>query len=152
MPAGQVPVHAVTTKSKQRGTQTETMVVRYLRQWWPEAERRVQHGSADQGDVINIPRTCLEIKGDRENRLPKWKGQTLAELRNSGEDFCALVVRVERRPVDQWECWMPLWQLGIPVFGEDAWCSMPLVTGVEVLRHLQAVAPPYFQPSSGTTE
>lgn len=138
-------------KGKARGTATETMVVKYLRTWWPLAERRVQHGDHDMGDVINVPRTCLEIKGAKDIRLPVWKEQTLAELQNSGEDFCALVIRVERKPVEQWDCLMPLWQLGIPVLGEDAWVRMPLVTGVEVLRHLQAVEPTYFHASSAIT-
>jgi hypothetical protein len=130
----------MTTKSKQRGTETETMVVKHLRPWWPEAERRILAGVNDKGDVINVPLFCLEIKGDRSNRLSAWKEETLREMGNAGTPYCALIVRVERKPVGQWQFWMPLEQLGIPVYGEDAWACMSLDAGMQVMEILQSRA------------
>ena len=124
------------TKSKQRGTETERMAVALLQETWPEVERRAMRGRLDPGDVINVPFTCLEIKGDRSNRLPKWKEETLAEQGNTRSPLCRLIVRVERKNVRDWDLWMPLEQLGIPLVGEDAWVRMPFGTGIEVLKHL----------------
>jgi hypothetical protein len=123
----------VSTASKRRGTDTENKVVKHLQAYWPAVERRVQHGALDQGDIINVPRFCVEVKGDRSNRLVAWRKETMAELVNSGADFCALVVRVERKAVDQWDLWMPLAQLGIPLYGEDAWVRMSVEVGCRAM-------------------
>lgn len=122
--------------SKQRGTETERMVVRYLQNTWPTVERRAMQGRFDMGDVINVPHTCLEIKGDRTMRIAAWKAETTTEAVNARAKFMGLIVRKERRAVHAWDIWMPLDQLGIPLYGEDAWVRMPLATGVEVLKHL----------------
>lgn len=138
--------------SKQRGTETERMVVNYLQLTWPDVERRAMQGRYDMGDVINVPYTCLEIKGDRTNRIDTWKAETVTEAVNAKADFMGLIVRVERKPVKNWDIWMPLDQLGIPLYGEDAWVRMPLATGVEVLKHLIGMHRASLSPpSSGHT-
>jgi len=141
----------VTTKSKQRGTQTETMAVKALRAFgWEEAERRALAGKLDKGDVVNVPLFCLEIKGDRSMRLAAWKAETLQEQENAGEPYCALIVRVERKPVEQWDFYMPLEQLGMPIYGEDAWARMPFHVGMEVMEALQT-RHTHWSRSSGST-
>lgn len=136
--------------SKQRGTETERMVVNYLQLTWPTVERRAMQGRFDMGDVINVPHACLEIKGDRTNRLDTWKAETVTEAVNAKAKLMGLVVRVDRKPVKNWDIWMPLDQLGIPLYGEDAWVRMPLATGVEVLKHLiSAIDSPQSWPTTG---
>jgi hypothetical protein len=112
--------------------------VRYLQQWWPTAERRALAGTLDKGDVINVPLFCIEVKGDRSNAIPKWKQETLTERVNAGEPYCALVVRIDHKAVDQWDLWMPIGQLGMPELGEDSWVRMPFATGAKVISLLIA--------------
>lgn len=99
------------SKSKQRGTATETMVVRYLQSMgFSNAERRALRGVADCGDVTGIEGVVIEVKGDRSNRLPAWKAETIKEAENAGDGMYLLVVRVERKPVERWEVHVP-WDL-----------------------------------------
>lgn len=137
--------------SKQRGTETERMVVKHLQAFgWEDAERRALAGVQDKGDVINVPLFCLEVKGDRANRLPKWKAETRVEQGNARQPYCALIVRVERKPVGQWQFWIPIEYLGIPLYGEDAWVCMSLDLGMEVMENLQARAIPSLRSSATT--
>jgi hypothetical protein len=135
----------VTTKSKERGTKTETMTVRYLQKTWPAAERRAMRGNADPGDVVNVPFTTIEVKGDRSNRLAKWQAETLKERDNNGDPLCLLVVRVAYRPVEAWDAWMPLRQLG---FDMEGWLCVSLAVAVEILKYLLSGL---SSPSSATT-
>jgi hypothetical protein len=132
----------VTNKSKERGTETERLVVNYLKQWWPMAERRALAGELDKGDIINVPMTVVEVKGDRQqvpSNLAKWREETVAEMLNDQHaQFCMLVVRLEGRGVERWDAWMPFRQLGIPLYGEDEWARMNLSVAVPVLQHLHS--------------
>lgn len=99
------------SKSKDRGTETERMVVRYLAEnGFPKAERRALAGEFDKGDVVGIDGVCIEVKGDRSNRISKWKNEAMTEARNAGVGMFLLVVRVERKPVERWEVHVP-WNL-----------------------------------------
>ena len=49
--------------SKAKGTKAETDFIRWLiKTGWPQAERRVLHGNADRGDVINLTDLVCSIK------------------------------------------------------------------------------------------
>lgn len=86
-------------------------MVRYLiEQGWPNVERRAKRGKFDPGDITGIPGVCVEVKGDRSNRLPKWKAETLDEKDNVKASFCFLVVRKEYKPVEEWDWYVP-WNL-----------------------------------------
>jgi hypothetical protein len=53
------------SKSKQKGTMAETAVVQYLKQFWPNVERRALQGSKDTGDIAGIPNVVIEIKNHK---------------------------------------------------------------------------------------
>ncbi len=126
----------MSTKSKARGTETERMAVKFLKETWPAVERRAMRGRFDPGDVINVPFTTVEIKGDRSNRLEKWKEETLREQRNNGDPLCLLIVRRDYQPVDKWDAWMPALQLSDWIPG-GIWTRMDLADAIRVLHLLQ---------------
>jgi hypothetical protein len=128
------------TASKRRGTQTETMVVRYLLEnGFPRAERRALKGADDQGDVTGIEGVCIEIKADRSNRISAWKAETAKEAGAAKAGMYLLVVRVDHKPVERWEAHVPFNLLGVEsvVFGELEdwqWVRMDLRLAVDLLR------------------
>lgn len=130
----------MSTKSKARGTQTETRVVRYLLEnGFSRAERRALKGAEDQGDVTGIEGVCIEIKGDRSNKVSAWRAETVKEAQNAKAGMYLLVVRVDYKPVERWEAHVPWNLLGaeIPVFGglEDwQWVRMDLRLAVDLLK------------------
>jgi hypothetical protein len=95
-------------RAKARGRETENMVVGYLNDHgYPHAERRRLKGSADQGDITGIPGVVIEVKGDRSNRIREWKAETKVEAANAGAAFSVLVVRVQHKPVEDWDWYIP---------------------------------------------
>lgn len=131
------------SKSKDRGTETERMVVRYLNEnGFPKAERRALAGANDKGDVTGIEGVCIEVKGDRSNKVSAWKKETVTEARNAGVGMYLLVVRIDRKPVERWEAHIP-WnfcgdeQVGFSMPPEDyQWVRMDLRLAVEFLRQV----------------
>ena len=86
-------------KSGQRGTATETAVVRYLNaNGFEHAERRRLRGRYDTGDVVGIPSVVIEIKGGNAARnasdglIESWLDETETERRNANADIGVLVV------------------------------------------------------------
>lgn len=128
------------SKAKERGTGTERMVVRYLQEnGFPKAERRALAGVADKGDVVGIEGVCIEVKGDRSNRISAWKEETVTEAVNASAGMFLLVVRVERKPVERWEAHIPWNLLDAPVMDlrplEDwQWVRMDLRLAANLLR------------------
>lgn len=105
------------SKAKQKGTAAETAVVRYLQgvgggRCFPHAERRALSGKDDKGDVAGIPGVVIEVKAARRLALAEWKRETLTEMANADAAFGLLVVKRERKPVPQWDAYMPVNQLG----------------------------------------
>lgn len=100
-------------KSKAKGTAAETAVVKYLRDIWglPLVERRALGGEKDRGDIAGIPGVVLEVKDAEDKRLSRWRDETLAEVNNDGADLGALVVKVFRKNVADWDCWVPFWMI-----------------------------------------
>lgn len=96
-------------RGKARGRETENMVVKYLRELgFTNTERRARKGAKDEGDITGIPGIVIEVKGERANRLPEWKRETLEEIRNAAVEFGFLVVRRERTPVGEWDTYVPM--------------------------------------------
>ena len=129
------------SKSKQRGTDTETKVVRYLiSEGFHRAERRALKGKLDEGDVTGIEGVCIEVKGDRSNKLSAWKAETVEEAKNAGAGMYLLVVRVDYKPVERWEVHVPWNLLDIPFMRmggelEDyQWVRMDLQLAVRWLK------------------
>ena len=131
----------MSTKSKTRGTETERMVVCYLQEnGFPRAERRALAGAYDKGDVTGIEGACIEVKGDRSNKISAWKAETIAEAANAKARMYLLVVRIDYKPVERWEAHIP-WnlldssamELGGPL--EDwQWVRMDLRLAVSLLK------------------
>jgi Holliday junction resolvase len=129
------------SKSKQRGTETERMVVNYLLEnGFSRAERRALAGVADKGDVTGIEGVCIEVKGDRSNKVSAWKAETIKEAKNAGAGTYLLVVRVDYKPVERWEAHIPWNLLGTVSleFGgplEDwQWVRLDLKLAVHLLK------------------
>lgn len=131
----------MSTASKKRGTETERLVVRFLvSEGFYRAERRALAGENDKGDVTGIEDVCIEVKGDRSNRVAVWKAETVREARNAGADFYFLVVRKDRKPVQEWEVHMPISQLCDDLaheyngLKEEPWVRMDLALAVVLMR------------------
>jgi Holliday junction resolvase len=138
----------MSTKSKRRGTAAETAVVRYLRNWWPAAERRALSGALDRGDVAGIPGVCIEVKAAQRLELAAWKRETLVEQENAGARFSMLVVKRFRKPVAEWDAYMPRAQFEDDFFeGMTPWIRVDLQVAAALLRSLGC-----WPPSSNTTE
>lgn len=135
-----------------KGAETERMVAKYLRPIWPEVDRRLREGRADdQGDLDGVPGTTVQVKYVQANRYQEWVEGTLRQRDNAGNPYCLLIRRVPRKPVEQWEAMMPAYQVGIRLEeGQvSGWIRMELGAAVRVMQMLHAG---HWLPSSPTTE
>lgn len=92
-------------RPKRIGTAAETAVVKVLREYFPEADRRAMRGRFDPGDVINTGVFVFEVKGGeaaknnsgnrevQEAKLIRWMAQTEVERQNVGGRFGVLVTQ-----------------------------------------------------------
>lgn len=93
--------------SRNKGIRAERDLAKYLRTWWPKAERAVRTGfrasdrvSADPGDITGVPGVIFSCKNVDETKARKpsvwaeWWGELDAML---DDDPAALGVIVERR-------------------------------------------------------
>ena len=78
----------MTNRAKQKGTQFETAVARFLAEetgaW---VERRALSGTADKGDLIGdgaLADWCLEVKNHKAIDLASFVDQAETEARNAG--------------------------------------------------------------------
>lgn len=77
-----------------KGPKHEADVVEWLRaHGFPYAERRVQGGSRDRGDVAGVPGVVLELKNCNRVELAAWVDEARAEARNAGVDVFAVVAK-----------------------------------------------------------
>ena len=90
----------MSSKSKQIGTWTETQVTNYLKaNGFPNAERRVLHGTADLGDILVNRRIIAQVKGGdaaekaSDERLRQWCEATEQQRVNAGVEHAFLVVK-----------------------------------------------------------
>lgn len=70
--------------SKRKGTDAENKGRDFFKTVWPEVERRAQEGALDKGDLINVPRTCVEIKSAKGFHLGPWLKEAEAERARLG--------------------------------------------------------------------
>lgn len=132
-------------RNRRHGHETELMVVRYLKKWWPDAEtsrkRLGADGSKQPGDVVFHPRVSLEVKSVSGSSWPKWCRQAVAQ---SKPGTIPMVVRRTRGVTDpgRWVVRLPfaghLNADGLRVSG--LWCGqMPGVDGYWVETSLAHV-------------
>ena len=113
------------SKSKAIGTASETAAKRFLQaNGFPDCDRQPLRGNRDQGDLIvcRSPLVIAEVKGGQmaekasHTVIAEWLEQTETEAVHAGADLAVLIVRRHRRPVAQWDAWMPAgdwaWLLG----------------------------------------
>lgn len=77
-----------------KGAKFEADVVAWLREHgWPYAERRVQGGSRDRGDIAGMPGVVLELKNCNRVELATWVDEARQEAANAGVDVWAVVAK-----------------------------------------------------------
>lgn len=87
----------MSSRSKAAGTRWETAVAGYLRQWWPDIERRSLAGRYDRGDLKSGPTGwTIECKNEQRICLPLYLRQAKAEAANNGDPWYVVVVRNRR--------------------------------------------------------
>lgn len=71
------------SRSKDKGTNWETTIVRFLRDnGVPHAERRALGGTLDRGDIAGIPGVVFEAKNASRITLSEWLAEAEAERAN----------------------------------------------------------------------
>jgi hypothetical protein len=82
------------TRSKDKGTSAESMVVRYLQStYWVNAERRALSGGLDKGDITGTPGLAWEVKAAKTLCVPAWLRETETERINAKADYATLVIK-----------------------------------------------------------
>lgn len=122
-----------------KGAETERMVAKYLRPHWPEVDRRLREGRADdQGDLDGVPDTCTQVKYWAKPRMQEWVDQTLKQRENKRCQWVWIISRVKYQPVEKWDAFLPLTHLGFAVNVREAsgWVRMDLGTAVAVMKEL----------------
>lgn len=145
------------TANARKGSETERMVARYLREHgWPEADRRLREGRADdQGDIDGVPLTVIQVKYVAANRLPAWVNDTIKQRDHAKAPLCLLVVRTKFRTIGGWDAYMPGAQLGMVTAGSEreawTWIRMDLDLAVEQLAQLISLRSTHSAPSLRST-
>jgi hypothetical protein len=76
------------SRSRDKGTAWETLIVHYLRtEGVAHAERRALGGNRDRGDVAGLPGVVIEAKDCQRIELAQWLDEAAAEKRNDGADL-----------------------------------------------------------------
>ena len=85
-------------RSKAKGTQFETDVVRYLvDHGFPFAERRALRGTMDAGDVAGVPGVMLECKAEKTVTLGAYADEVKVETANAHASIGVAVVKRRNR-------------------------------------------------------
>ena len=95
----------MTNRAKQKGTQFETAVARFLSEetgaW---VERRALSGTADKGDLIGdgvLADWCLEVKNHKSIDLASFVDQAETEARNAKSKWFAAIVKRRNKNVKE---------------------------------------------------
>lgn len=99
------------SKAKQKGTATETAVVRFLQENGIDARRLPLSGSKDMGDILisGDKTVTVEVKNHRAMNLAEWIDEAIAEKINAGTDLGVVIHKRLRKgsPAD-WYVSMPV--------------------------------------------
>lgn len=150
--------------SRAKGVRAEQHLARYLRQWWPGAERKSDNGwrtggreSADHGDIRGTDLIVWQVKHRKDFRLDEFMAQTAEQATAAGADFGVLVQRRDgTSDPGRWWAWLTVTEFGSMVGGFDvvprdldaATLNAPVRTE---LRHVVALllAAGYGTPAHG---
>jgi Holliday junction resolvase len=81
------------SKSKQRGTAFETLVLQQFKEHYPSAIRSPLSGAADRGDIYIFEenRYAIECKNVARMDLSGWVGEAEVEAANAGKQVGVVV-------------------------------------------------------------
>lgn len=98
----------MSSKSKQKGSQAERDVVKWLKQWFPYADRRLAGATLDKGDISGIPGVTIEIKNHATMKLSEWLEELRVEMANDNA-WTGVVIHKKKGKGDvgQWYATMP---------------------------------------------
>lgn len=100
-------------KPKKKGTAAETLVVKYAKlHGFPEAQRKVQKGSKDEGDIDLCPHVIIEVKADKGLEFPQFLRETHAEKANAGAAVGVCVVKPPGVAGERMNLWWMLLDAG----------------------------------------
>ena len=145
------------TANARKGSETERMVAKYLREqgFWM-ADRRLREGRRDdQGDIDGVPFTTIQVKYVAKPAYQAWVTDTLKQRDTAGTPYCLLVRRVPRKPVEQWEASMPDPRPELPESEAWTWHRMDLRLAVHHVSEwvmAEECSRSRSRPSSATTE
>ena len=89
-------------RSKQKGTQFETDIVRYLQDHGhPHAERRALAGAEDRGDITGIPGVMIEAKNCGSITLAAWADEVEVQTRNAGARIGVAWIKRRGKGIDK---------------------------------------------------
>lgn len=105
----------MSNKRKAIGTRAETKIKEFFIAHGIDAERKVLHGSVDEGDLdVELPwiaeKITIEVKGGQQTKdyarglKDKWLKETQREQENSDQEAW-LVIRVYRKAIKDAEVW-----------------------------------------------
>ena len=98
----------MSSRSKVKGSQAERDVVKWLKQWYPYADRRLAGATLDKGDISGIPGVTIEIKNHAKMNLAGWVAELETEMDNDKAwTGTVLHKRKGTSDVGQWYCTMP---------------------------------------------
>ena len=82
------------SKSKAKGTAFETLIVNYLRDAYPNVERRTLSGIHDKGDIAGTNKKLIwECKDHKTLNFSGWLNEAEVERVNAGAEFGIVVAK-----------------------------------------------------------
>lgn len=141
-------------KPKQRGTEFETAVVRYMRAQLDDEriERRALHGSHDMGDIHGLYAhgfsgivECKAVRAAGAKALAEYQRQTIDERENADAGFALIVCKNFNHSVGEAFCWVTLRDLAriaLPLLvndghierADETWACLPLSVACALMR------------------
>lgn len=90
----------MTNPNKRKGSSFEQQGVDHFRaNGFPYAERRVQGGSNDRGDLGGVPGVMVEFKNHKTMDLAGWMDEVRAEKANAHAQIGVAIVKRRNQPI-----------------------------------------------------
>src|SRR5580698_1111493 len=88
--------------SKRKGSAWESAVVEYLKvSGFPYAERRVQRGSVDAGDIAGVPGFMGECKAEKTITLSAYMDEVRVQKQNAHAAVGAAIIKRRSHSVER---------------------------------------------------
>ena len=82
------------SKSKAKGTAFETLIVNYLREFYPNVERRTLSGVHDKGDIAGTNKKLIwECKDHKTLNFSGWLKESEIERGNANAEYGIVVAK-----------------------------------------------------------